>query len=503
MQLDFWNNPIVVSAFRVKYRRGGFSTGLGAYLLVLAAAGVGLQYYQDKLRVPWHHIYYPLLMGVQFFVSGLIAATATASSVRSEVINRTLDFQRIAALSPRQIILGKLLGEPAMAYLLAIGTIPLALWCYLSGGVAFEVMVGMYVNLATTTLLCGAAGLICRLERPVNQVAGAFMSVFAMASPIPLFVALAQRRPWDFGPELFGIKFPLLLLMPPVQLLVAILCFQVMVRQLINPLNTLVGKGMAYGILAAIDVLTSALIFDWGPFALSLGQRAAWFCLVHLLVSLGLTMVMTPWRETIYSWVWRFRGRPPRLWDLWVGDRSENGLALLTFCGIGMFNLWLLVLLPGIRIDGPNELNQAIPIVLPAVAMMVLLTLTFGTIHQWLVLVGGRAVNPFLIILVIIATVGPPLLGLDPRLEKLTPLSPGTHFVYWTGGPKPAFNSAPLLGGYCLILFLTWLALRRRLRLIEKWIAHKLRQMGVPQPAPKSLAVQPDSLSLQKQQAQQ
>src|SRR5207245_3089604 len=133
MQLDFWNNPIVVSAFRVKYRRGGFSSGPATYLLILAAGGLGLQYYQDKLRVPWHQIYYPLLMGVQFLVSGVVASASTSSSLRSEVTHRTLDFQRIAALSPRQILLGKLLGEPATAYFLAIGTIPLAVWCFLSG----------------------------------------------------------------------------------------------------------------------------------------------------------------------------------------------------------------------------------------------------------------------------------------------------------------------------------------------------------------------------------
>jgi hypothetical protein len=422
MQLDFWNNPIVVSAFRVKYRRGGFSSGPATYLLILAAGGLGLQYYQDKLRVPWHQIYYPLLMGVQFLVSGVVASASTASSLRSEVTHRTLDFQRIAALSPRQILLGKLLGEPATAYFLAIGTIPLAVWCFLSGAVAFEVMVIMYLNLGTTTLLCGAAGLICRLDRPAASVGGVYMSLLALVTPIPLFVALARNRIWDFGWELFGVKFPVLLLMPPAQLLLTSLCFQIMVRQLINPLNTLLSKSMAYGILAGIDVLTSAALFDWGPFALTLGQRAAIFCLVHLLVGLALIMGMTPWRETIYSWVWRFRGRVPLLWDLWLKDRSENGLALLTFCAIGIVNLWLFVLLPGIRADGVEELKRSLPIVVPAAAILVVVTLTLGTIHQCLLLIGGRPAGPLLFILVIVAAGGPPLLGQSAHFEMLIPL---------------------------------------------------------------------------------
>src|SRR6266481_9259208 len=160
--LDFWNNPIVVSAFRVRYRRGGFTNTLAPYLVVLAAIGAGLEYYQDKMQVPWARIYYPILMGLQFLGLGVMASTATAASLRSEVVNRTLDFQRIAALSPRQILLGKLLGEPALAYLLAVATVPLAVWCWLFGGVTFEVLVLVYVTLATSTLLSGSFGLIIR-----------------------------------------------------------------------------------------------------------------------------------------------------------------------------------------------------------------------------------------------------------------------------------------------------------------------------------------------------
>jgi hypothetical protein len=505
MQLDFWNNPIIVSAFRVKYRRGGFSTGPAIFLLILTAGGLCLQYYQDKLRVPWHQIYYPLLMGVQFFICGVIACTSTSSSLRSEVANRTLDFQRIAALSPLQILLGKLLGEPAIAYFLALSTIPLAFWCFLSGGVAFELMVVMYVNLATTTLLCGAAGLICRLDRPAANIGGVYMSLLALLTPIPLFAALAQKRPWDVALPLFGGKFSVLFVTPPAQFLLAVLCFQIMVRQLKNPQNTLLSKGVAYLILTVIDLVTSALIFDSGPFAITLRQRAAIFCLVHLLVSLALIMGMTPWRETIYSWVWRFRGRVPRLPDLWLGDRSENGLALLTFCAIGIINLGVFVLLPGVQADGVAELTNSMPIFVPAVAIMVVWTLAFGTLHQWLILIGGRQVIPFLFILVIFLSGGPALLGQYDRLGWLVPLSPGIHFVYWFGGRgpgvPPAFNAAPLIGIYGALLILAWLALRRRMALVDRWITHKLRQMGALPAAvqAKSLVVEPASLSSQEQ----
>src|SRR5437667_4134842 len=167
MRIDFWNNPMVVSAFRVKYRRGGLFNLTTVYLLILVAGGCLLARYSDSLKLgPWPRNYLLTLLGSQFVVSALLAGNATATSVRAEVINRTLDFQRIAALRPRQILLGKLLGEPALAYLLLIATIPLAVWCWAVGvpGLSFLELVLLYVNLLTTTILLGTMGLRDRPE---------------------------------------------------------------------------------------------------------------------------------------------------------------------------------------------------------------------------------------------------------------------------------------------------------------------------------------------------
>jgi hypothetical protein len=49
MSLDFWNNPIVVSGFRVKYRRGGIFNITAVYLLLLVAGGVVRRYYNQYI----------------------------------------------------------------------------------------------------------------------------------------------------------------------------------------------------------------------------------------------------------------------------------------------------------------------------------------------------------------------------------------------------------------------------------------------------------------------
>src|SRR5438552_6007837 len=104
MRYDFWNNPIVVSAFRVKYRRGGLYNITVLYILLMATVGMVLHYYRSTFP-PFPRAYMLGLLGLQFFVSGLVAVATTAASFRNEVVNRTLDFQRIASLSPAQILM--------------------------------------------------------------------------------------------------------------------------------------------------------------------------------------------------------------------------------------------------------------------------------------------------------------------------------------------------------------------------------------------------------------
>ena len=125
----FWNNPIVVSAFRVKYRKS--APTLTATLWLLALAGLGVVMHHNLAGttgvVPWYRLYFAVVIGVQAALAGVLALSSTHASITSEVGNRTLDFQRIASLSPFSILVGKLFGEPAIAYLLVFASIPISL----------------------------------------------------------------------------------------------------------------------------------------------------------------------------------------------------------------------------------------------------------------------------------------------------------------------------------------------------------------------------------------
>jgi hypothetical protein len=510
MALDFWNNPLVVSAFRVKYRRGGVFNTTTIYLLLLVAGGMLLWHYTAVYRWgPFPRNYLLIVLGVQFLISALFAANATASSLRSEVANRTLDFQRIAALSPRQILLGKLLGEPALAYLLAIATVPLAVYCWALGviGLTLPVLILLYVNLATTTLLFGALGLLQRLEPPAGKSsaasgAGAGWGILAfiflpqvlanagsllstpgsaalvgLLTPVAPFYGLLKGEPWKYCLSIYGLELPFLIVTPLAQLGLAGLCFHIMVRRLINPLNTALSKSAAYLTLLVIDVLGAAAMYESTPL-FPLTRRCAIFCLVHLVAALWLSGTVTPWRESLQSWVWRFRGRRPWLRDLWLGERSENSIVLLTFAIQGILSLWLLVVLPGRPSTAELRPGEAIPAMTITSA---LLLVVFGTFQQWFLLLAGRAGWVAFLTLIVVLTIPLHLLGAYYQSPDILALTPSAHFADWLGGPAVP-RLAPLWFFYSLLLAAPWLAIHRRLRRMAKIVDQKLQGMGALKP---------------------
>ena len=504
MKLDFWNNPIVVSAFRVKYRRGGLSSKVVLYLLVLTTGGAVIEYYNAELGGRWQRIYYLSLMVVQFLVSVFAASISTAVSMRTEVVNRTLDFQRIAALSPRQILLGKLLGEPALAYLLAVATVPLAVWCWLFGGVTFEVMVLVYVTLATSTLLSGSFGLIIRLEpragKTANNTTGGEGVLFGLLGglllPLPIAIGLMMGDVWRVAVPVFGLEVPALLLVPVVQLVLAVLPFQAMVRLLIHPQNPLLSKPTAYATLAVIDLSAGAVLYDGGNWALlgwSFTSRGVTFWLVHLIAGIILMNLITPRGEILETWVWRFRGRSSYLRDMSLGDRSPNGLALLAFCGIGITAFLLLVWLPAACTDGFAAVGREMRGVLPAFGVTLLVTLAFGVLYQ---LLTFRPLQQKSAIwsLAMMAVFIPHLLAKFEQLpvELLLDLSLVDQFRYWLFprinplnkpfglNPRPdPLNPLPLVAIFGLLLVVSEWALRSRLRQLQTTVEGKLCAMGV------------------------
>jgi hypothetical protein len=512
MKLDFWNNPLVVSSFRVKYRRGGIFNMTAIYLMLLVAGGMVVYHYRLRLPVPWPQFYLIAMLGLQLVLSSLIAAGATTASLRSEVLNRTLDFQRLASISPQQILLGKLLGDPALAYLLAIATVPLAAFCCTMGvaGTPLAVLPLVYLNLGTTIFLMSTLGLVQPLEpgsgKPTGGiggnagwgimgfvlvaqiVAGARQSLMTpwagalvgLPTPIPMLVGIGQSDIWQYRLSFYGVQIPFLFVTPVSQLVLAYLFFHVMVRRFINPLNPQFSKATAYVTLIVVDLLAGAVLYD--PAGMPLEKRVTGFCLAHLVVSLGLVTAVTPWRESLQSWIWRFRGRSPWLRDLWLGARTENVFALVTFCVIGLVGLALFVLLPAwFEVGAAAVERQAWRIFNVATGSTVLL-LSLGTVYQWCVALAGQLGRGVLLTLAMLLILPPHLVGYYYDIGWLQALTPSAQFIAWAD-PVAMWPLWPMLVLYGALLVLTWGSLRAYVARVEKMVDSKLQQMGVHQPA--------------------
>jgi hypothetical protein len=513
IRLDFWNNPLVVSSFRVKYRRGGLFNLTTIYLLILVGGGVLIYHYQAKFDPwSWPKVYLVSVLGLQCVLSGVIAASATSASLRAEVVNRTLDFQRLVALSPKQILLGKLLGEPAVAYLLLIASFPIAAWCVALGvpGVSFAVLLLLYVNLACLTLLVSAMGLLQPLEPVAGKAPGSIASgaggawgvvsvmvlvqvavganwlmskpwsaaLLGLATPVPAFFGVVHDDPWQPSLLLFGLHAPFLLVTPLSELLLTYLAFQATVRRLVHPLNPPVSKKLAYVILIVADVLTGAVLFEPPVLGFPIGQRTAAFGLAHLLVGLWLTSTVSPYKEGLQSWIWRYRGRVPRMHDLWLGARSENELALVTFALIGLVSLLLFVLIPFGLERGFDQLQPDLSMIVSTMGVATLLLLTFGIMYQWCVALAGRAGRGVFATLVLFLVVPLHIIGYFYKIDTFLALSPSAHFGSWFSGTPPP-SLAPLVIAYTVGLFLMWLSLRQYIARMQMVIQQKLRNMGV------------------------
>lgn len=466
MKFDFWNNPLVVTAFRLRQRRSSALNSLVLYPMVLLLIGVAIPYFLPNLRRNWPRTAFFSLMGVQLFISGLWASGTTNASMRSEVLNQTLDFRRISCLTARQILLGKLMGEPTMAFFWCISTFPLALLCWATGGVDMPILILFYLNLFTHTLMCGAAGLVVPLElkedRTIDSNVVALVT-FTLSMPLPFI----QDMPWT----LYA-----LLIYPFLHILIAWLSFHVMERQLTNSLYPMIGKLTSYVLTFLADVVMAAILAD-SP--LGFGHRAAAFCLAHFMVCLLLLIGITPWRETMRSWVWRFRGRTTWARDSLIGARSESTMALLVYCLLGVLGLAIMVLPAAWWYSQPGEIGKQWRTALAASSMTVLLILSMGVGFQWFMLIFGKGGNGFFVGGMLIFVLTPQIVGLYPGFESLLPFSVSGQFHQWFTHPDEPYSLVWILLIYGLVLALAWRSLRYRMVLMEQIVDRKLERMGV------------------------
>src|SRR5205814_2377191 len=102
-----------------------------------------------------------------------------------------------------------------------------------------------------------------------------------------------------------------------------------MTRRLVNPSRTLIGRPIAYLLLVVCDLCVAGVFFEAPSLGRGLYMKSGAFWFAHLLFALFLVNLVTPGRESLWSWSWRFRDRLPRGRDLLLGERSVNTMVLV------------------------------------------------------------------------------------------------------------------------------------------------------------------------------
>lgn len=104
-------------------------------------------------------LFFQWLLGIQAVVVTFWSLAACAQAVLGERDRKTWDFQRITRMTPAQMVIGKLLGEPVLAYFILACSLPVSLIAGAAGGVSGSALFSMYAVLIANALFLGLGGL--------------------------------------------------------------------------------------------------------------------------------------------------------------------------------------------------------------------------------------------------------------------------------------------------------------------------------------------------------
>jgi|HubBroStandDraft_1064217.scaffolds.fasta_scaffold00139_22 hypothetical protein len=180
--MRIWSNPEFVRHRRAELRPVRAITVGAVVLVVCVLVGLACLSYQHTIadnlrrwdtqegtrrlaqiedqfaRTTWL-LFYKWLIGMQGAALTFWTLFSCAQSVSGERDRKTWDFQRVTRLSPAEILIGKLLGEPVLVYFAVLCAAPVTLIAGLVGGLSFGTVISVYAFLAMTSLFLGLGGM--------------------------------------------------------------------------------------------------------------------------------------------------------------------------------------------------------------------------------------------------------------------------------------------------------------------------------------------------------
>jgi len=113
---------------------------------------------QDNPRQMWLQIC-QWLFGSQCVLLAFWSTFMCAQSIWRERDRKTWDFQRTTSLTPAELAVGKLFGEPVLAYFAVLCVLPITLWATLAAKLSVWNFLSGYISVLAASLFLGLCGL--------------------------------------------------------------------------------------------------------------------------------------------------------------------------------------------------------------------------------------------------------------------------------------------------------------------------------------------------------
>jgi ABC-2 type transport system permease protein len=160
----FFTNPLIVKEMRERFRAKKTIWVLALYLFAMGAMLLGFMYIVqlNDLTAPGENRdLFIITAALQYGMLCFIAPALSAGAISGERERQTLHVLLTTQLSPRQIVLSKLITSLAFMFLLVIASLPLYSFVFLYGGISPKQLLTLVLFFAVNILFFGSLGLFC------------------------------------------------------------------------------------------------------------------------------------------------------------------------------------------------------------------------------------------------------------------------------------------------------------------------------------------------------
>jgi len=221
--MSFWRNPEFVRHVRAELRPARALSAAALALVICSLVGLSAwgNTEQNQTR-EFFKVFYLWVMGIQYVVLLFWCASACGHSIARERELKTYDFLRTTRLTAWELIVGKVLGVPILAYFTIGCALPVAIMLGILAGYALHVLIWTYSLLLVTALFVSLMSLWASM-----QLEGSSARLIGLAAIIPvalgfgfgelpfpgfravsifpaLFTLYGVRTAWMIVPTLFG-----------------------------------------------------------------------------------------------------------------------------------------------------------------------------------------------------------------------------------------------------------------------------------------------------------